>query len=202
METTQSYFIDLQNMIQTMPVEDIARVVDLLHEARMAQRHVFIMGNGGSAATATHFVCDLLKNTRAAGYPSIRAIGLTDNLATLTAMGNDEGYEAVFAQQLAALAQPGDIAIAISTSGQSANVLEAVQVARSMGVYTIGFTGRDGGTLGRLVDFNVLTRNPRADQTEDLHMIIAHAVTAALKERVKPLEIASQPVVVNTGSIA
>lgn len=189
METTELYFNDLHQMMQLMPVESIDRVIDILHDARMARRQVFVLGNGGSAATATHFVCDLLKNTRAEGYPSMRAIGLTDNLATLTALGNDEGYENIFAQQLAALAQPGDIAIAISTSGKSPNVLEAVKTARQIGAYTIGFTGRDGGVLGGMVDLNVLIPNHRADQTEDLHMIISHAVTAALKERAKSLAI-------------
>lgn len=189
METTQDYLTDLLHTMQMIPIENVDRVIEILHEARMARHQVFVMGNGGSAATASHFVCDLLKNTRETGYPSIRAIGLSDNMATLTALANDEGYENVFAEQLAALAQPEDILIAISTSGNSPNVLEAVKVARDMGVITIGFTGRDGGLLGRMVHLNVLTPNSRADQTEDLHLILSHTITASLKDRVKPVVI-------------
>lgn len=187
METTETYFSDLLHAMRLMPIDNIDRVIEILHEARLTRRQVFIMGNGGSAATASHFVCDLLKNTRAAGYPSMRVIGLTDNTATLTALGNDEGYENVFAQQLDALAQPGDIVIAISTSGNSPNVLEAILTAREIGAFTIGFTGRDGGQLGRMVHLNVLIPNNRADQTEDLHLILSHTVTASLKKRAEPI---------------
>jgi D-sedoheptulose 7-phosphate isomerase len=113
-----------------LPVESIARVVGILQEARVSGRQVFIMGNGGSASTATHFVCDLAKNTRRDELPHFRVIGLTDNMAMFSAYANDEGYEHVFEAQLANLIDSNDIVIGISASGNSRNVLNAMSLAK------------------------------------------------------------------------
>ncbi len=113
-----------------MPWETIHRTVELLHHARLSERQIFVMGNGGSASTASHMACDLGKNTDAPGYPRFRVISLVDNMAMLSAYANDVGYENVFAEQLANLLRKGDIVIAISTSGNSPNVLRAIELAK------------------------------------------------------------------------
>lgn len=182
MDAVNWYLKDLNKSITRLPLENIDMAIELLHEARINQRQILVMGNGGSAANASHFVCDLLKNTRVPGCPGFRVIGLTDNLATITAMGNDEGYENVFSMQLENLARPKDIVIAISTSGNSPNILEATKKANALGAITIGFTGRDGGKLGELVQLEIHVPNQRADQTEDIHLIVSHIITASLRE--------------------
>src|SRR5690606_27086931 len=130
---------------------------------RMNHKQIFIMGNGGSAATASHFVCDLAKNTRQPGWPGFRVIGLTDNMSIFSAYANDEGYENVFKQQLNNLLQPGDIVIAISGSGKSQNVIEAVEFANKLGAVTVGLTGMTGGTLKRISQLSVHIPNQRIE---------------------------------------
>ncbi|MCK4897441.1 MAG: SIS domain-containing protein, partial [Anaerolineales bacterium] len=136
MNHSRKYITDLQLTLGRLPVDLIEQVIAMLHDARLRNRQVFIMGNGGSASTASHFVCDLGKNTRRRGWPNYRVMGLTDNMAIFSALANDEGYENVFAQQLASFVQPGDIVIGISTSGNSANVVNAITLANKMGAKT------------------------------------------------------------------
>ena len=130
MEQIAAYIDVLQETLDRLPKSIIAQVIDILHHARMNGKQIFIMGNGGSASTASHFVCDLAKNTRKVGLPHYRVIGLTDNMAIFSAYANDEGYENVFAQQLANLIKPDDIVIGISASGNSQNVLNAISEAK------------------------------------------------------------------------
>src|SRR3970040_690455 len=127
MSQSRKYITELQITLDRLPVETIELVISMLHEARLSNRQIFIMGNGGSASTASHFVCDLGKNTRWRGLPNFRVMGLTDNMALFSALANDEGYENVFAQQLASFVHPGDIVIGISPSGNSANVVTGVR---------------------------------------------------------------------------
>jgi D-sedoheptulose 7-phosphate isomerase len=182
LEQIQNYIGDLQQTLALLPAEAIERAITMLHEVRLARRKVFIMGNGGSASTATHFVCDLAKNTRAAGQPDFRVIGLADNMAILSAYSNDEGYENVFSRQLASLVEPEDVVIAISTSGNSPNVLEAVRVASEAGARTIGFTGFDGGHLAGLVELDVHVPSSRIEQVEDIHLVLEHLMCLVLRE--------------------
>jgi D-sedoheptulose 7-phosphate isomerase len=144
------------------------------------------MGNGGSAATASHFVCDLAKNTRTSGCQDFRVIGLADNMAILSAYANDEGYENVFAMQLKNLVRPEDVVIAISSSGNSPNVLRAVELANEIGATTIGFTGHGGGQLGSIAKIEVRVPNQFADQIEDVHLILAHLISRRLRELAEP----------------
>ena len=146
-------------------------------------KQVFILGNGGSASTASHFVCDLGKNTRVPGIPNFRVMGLTDNIALFSALANDEGYENVFAQQLANHLQPGDVVIGISTSGNSKNVVNAIQLANSGGAKTIGFTGFDSGELGSIVDVNLHVPSQSIEHVEDVHLVLEHLITKALREK-------------------
>jgi len=179
-----NYVTALQETINQLPKEEIVQVMELLHSARLDGRQVFIMGNGGSASTATHFVCDLAKNTRKEGWPHYKAIGLSDNMALFSAYANDEGYENVFAQQLANLVMPEDIVIAISASGNSRNVLNAVSFAKSANATTIGFTGFNGGNLASMVDINIHVNSNIIEHVEDIHLMLEHMIVKSLRERV------------------
>lgn len=189
MERVANYITLLQQTIDQLPREEIVRVIDLLYSARFSGRQIFIMGNGGSASTASHFVCDLSKNTRREGWPHYKVIGLSDNMAVFSAYANDEGYENVFCEQLANLLMPDDIVIAISASGNSKNVLNAIQYAKNQNAFTIGFTGFDGGTLASLVDINLHIKSNIIEHVEDLHLVLEHMIIKSLKERVQAEEM-------------
>jgi D-sedoheptulose 7-phosphate isomerase len=183
MSIIQGYLNGIKSTIDQLPMGNIDEVIALLHNARINHKHVFIMGNGGSASTASHFVCDLAKNTRKSGWPEFRAIGLTDNMAIFSAYANDEGYENVFVQQLRNLLNPGDVVIGISGSGNSANVIRAIEYANSRGAVTIGFTGMTGGKLKGMVNYGVYVENDRIDEVEDIHMMLEHMICRVLMDR-------------------
>lgn len=182
MEQISEYIAMLQETINRLPVHLIAKVVEALQDARLNGRQVFIMGNGGSASTATHFVCDLAKNTRREGLPHYRVIGLTDNMAIFSAYANDEGYESVFASQLANLINQEDIVIGISASGNSSNVIRGMEEARKHKAFTIGFTGFDGGRLGTMVDLNIHVKSNVIEHVEDIHLMLEHMIVKTIKE--------------------
>lgn len=192
MKIIRQYLNDLHKTLDELSPVDIEAVIGLLSKARFEDRQVFIMGNGGSASTASHFVCDLAKNTRLEGVPHFRVIGLTDNMAMFSAVGNDEGYENVFASQLAGLLQKGDIVIGISTSGNSPNVLNGITLANARGATTVGFTGFDGGQLATVVDHHVHVPSDVIEHVEDAHLILEHLITMALRESL--LEAEGAPV--------
>ncbi len=186
MEEIQNYIVALKQTIDQLPTQLIADVIAVLQRARMQGNQVFVLGNGGSASTATHFVCDLAKNTRSDSLPHFRAIGLTDNMAIFSAYANDEGYENVFSNQLANLIRPNDVVIGISASGNSKNVLNAMEVARKHGAITIGFTGFDGGRLGQKVHINVHVRSNIIEHVEDIHLMLEHMIVKAIKDQINP----------------
>jgi D-sedoheptulose 7-phosphate isomerase len=186
MKQISLYISTLQETMNSLSIESVAKVVDILQEARVSGRQVFIMGNGGSASTATHFVCDLAKNTRRDESPHFRVIGLTDNMAMFSAYANDEGYERVFEAQLDSLIDPGDIVIGISASGNSKNVLNAVSLARQRRAVTIGFTGFDGGHLRSLVDVYIHVDSHVIEHVEDIHLMLEHMIVKTLKENLTP----------------
>ena len=183
MEYIQNYISNLQQTMDRLSQPLISDVIHTLQRARMQGSQVFIMGNGGSASTASHFVCDLAKNTRCDGLPHFRAIGLADNMEIFSAYANDEGYENVFSQQLINLIKPGDIVIAISASGNSKNVLNAVDEARKYGVTTIGFTGFDGGRLGQMVNIHVHVQSNIIEHVEDIHLMLEHIIVRTIKDQ-------------------
>jgi D-sedoheptulose 7-phosphate isomerase len=182
MKRVANYLSSLQQTMNELPQENIVSVIELLQAARLDGRQVFIMGNGGSASTATHFVCDLAKNTRQDGLPHFKVIGLTDNMALFSAYANDEGYENVFSQQLANLLESGDIVIGISASGNSRNVLNAIALAKTRKATTVGFTGFDGGQLAQMVDLNVHANSSIIEHVEDIHLMLEHMIVKALKD--------------------
>ena len=187
MKYIRNYLSVLQQTMDQLPLQLIADVIGVLQHARMQGNQVLIMGNGGSASTASHFVCDLAKNTRHEGLPHFRAIGLTDNMALFSAYANDEGYENVFSQQLANLIKPGDVVIGISASGNSKNVINAIEEAQKYNVTTIGFTGFDGGRLGEIVNINIHVQSNIIEHVEDVHLMLEHIIIKVIKEEVQSI---------------
>jgi D-sedoheptulose 7-phosphate isomerase len=187
----QDYFTTLQGVLNRLPVGDISRVVDEILDAGSRGSTIFLLGNGGSAATASHFACDLAKGTQIRGQRSFRVIALTDNVPLITAWGNDTAYDRIFAEQLRPLVQVNDLVIGISGSGNSPNVLEAMRVANEAGAQTIGWTGFQGGKLKDLVDLCVIVPSNSMEQIEDVHLILEHAVCTSLRTVRQPARIPS-----------
>ena len=183
--TLEEYVATMQDVLTALPMAAIERTVDVLYNAWATRRQVFIMGNGGSASTASHFVCDLAKNTRVAGVHPVRVSAFSDNLALFSAFANDEGYDNVFAGPLAAQLMPGDVVIGISTSGNSVNVLKAIELANRMGAFTIGFTGFDGGKLGAMASLHVHVTCDCIEQVEDVHLMLEHMICMAVRRRIE-----------------
>jgi|GEM_PF-56479 len=182
-EYLHGYVRCVSGTLAALPWADIARAMEALHDARLRRASVFLCGNGGSAATASHFVNDLNKGANAAGLPRFRAIGLTDNVPLLTAWSNDTEYANAFVEPLRNLARPGDVWIGISGSGNSPNVVNAARFARQMGLTTIGLVGGQGGQLAGLVDVPVVVGNACMEQIEDVHMVLEHAIVSGLRDR-------------------
>ena len=187
----QDYFKTLQGVLNRLPVGNITRVVEEILEAGWRGSTIFLLGNGGSAATASHFACDLAKGTQIRGQRSFRVIALTDNVPLITAWGNDTAYDRIFAEQLRPLVQPNDLVIGISGSGNSPNVLEAMRVANEAGARTIGWTGFQGGKLKDLVDLCVIVPSHSMEHIEDVHLILEHAVCTSLRTVRQPAQTPS-----------
>jgi len=175
------YLSEVADTLTRLPVENIARVIEVLREVRARRKRVFVFGNGGSAATSSHFACDLSKGATNREQPRIRAVALVDNMPVFSAWANDSSYENVFAEQLENLLEPGDVAIGISGSGNSPNILKGVEKAREMGAFTIGFIGFEGGKLKELVDLPVIVPSNCMEQIEDIHLLLCHLITVCLR---------------------
>jgi D-sedoheptulose 7-phosphate isomerase len=184
MDSIDRYLDDTYEMVRALPRDDIRRVVEAVRSVRESGRRIFVMGNGGSAATASHMACDLAKASIEKGGKRIMVMALTDNTALMTALANDSTYEDMFAGQLLNLVQPGDLVIAISGSGNSPNVLKAVEAAKLAGATTVGFTGEPGGRLREMADIVVMVPSGRIEQAEDGHLILEHAIAVALRDGV------------------
>lgn len=176
MAIIDTYLNDEAQLLRQMPREPLLRAAQILCDARRDGKCIFIFGNGGSAASASHFTVDLIKGAVDPAKPRIKIICLNDNVPTLTALANDVGYDVVFAEPLASLAQEGDVALAISGSGNSANVLRAMAVARARKLTTIGLTGFSGGKLKDLVDVPIIVPSTSMQLIEDAHLVILHAI--------------------------
>ena len=174
-----SYIAELLDQLDYAAID---RVGGLLEAARLHGRTIFIVGNGGSAATASHLACDLALGPRGLGGKAYRAISLSDNNALLTAAGNDVGYETVFSEQLKTLLAPDDVVLAISASGNSPNIIEAVEYANRVGAMTIALTGFDGGRLRHVAREYIHIATPKGDYgpVEDLHLMVNHLISSYL----------------------
>jgi D-sedoheptulose 7-phosphate isomerase len=192
----RDYTAQLQGLVERLPYADIDRVLAEIVGAGERGSTVFLLGNGGSAATASHFACDLAKGTQQPGVRPFRVLALTDNVPLITAWGNDTSYDRIFAEQLRPLVQPHDVVVGISGSGNSPNVLEAMRVARQAGAITIGWTGFQGGQLKDLVDVCVIVPSNSMEQIEDVHLIMEHALCTTLRRIRQPISVYSDPFVV------
>lgn len=185
MESINRYIAELEQMMQAISLPNLAAVLGILEQVYRNGHRIFVMGNGGSAATASHFALDLAKNTITVGAPRLKAISLTDHVPLITAWSNDTAYEHIFSEQLANMIEAGDAAIGISASGNSPNVINALNLANRSGASTIGLLGATGGKLKDIVDAYVLAPGQNIEQEEDAHMILAHIITRHMREVVR-----------------
>src|SRR5437588_4655653 len=181
MESVSTYFSEVEQMLHAISLPDLHQALDILEEAYHDGRRIFILGNGGSAATASHFALDLAKNTIMPGAPRLKAISLTDHVPLITAWSNDTAYEHTFTEQLANMIEPGDVAIGISSSGNSPNVINALRLAKELGASTIGLLGAKGGKIKEIADAYVLAPGQNTEQEEDAHMLLAHVITRHMR---------------------
>ena len=180
------YFDNYGAVLAALPYSNIEQVADELYRAYLEDRRVLLFGNGGSAALASHFACDLGKGTTVPGRTSkrFRALSLTDNMPLLTVWANDTCYDRVFAEQLLNFLQSGDIAFGISGSGCSPNVLLALEAARQAGAINIGLTGFKGGKMRDLCDLCIIIPSDNMQIIEDLQLSITHALFTILRHRI------------------
>ncbi|MEZ4836817.1 MAG: SIS domain-containing protein [Caldilineaceae bacterium] len=180
------YMAGIKRSLDSIPAQQMTAVAEMLLEAYRHDRMVAVLGNGGSAATASHMACDMGKTILGTNFdanrPRFRVMALNDNMPLITAWANDVAYERVFAEQVRTWMQAGDMLIVISGSGNSANVVAAVEAARERGVYTIGFLGFSGGMLKDMVDYAVTVPSNNYGYIEDVHMIFVHMLTAYIRE--------------------
>lgn len=176
MSFVQGYKSELLNAIDAIDLQKVDQIIDIFKRARAEGRHIFTCGNGGSASSASHFVCDVVKGASYNREQKFKITSLVDNMATMLAYANDVTYDCVFVEQLKNFAGPGDVVMAISGSGNSPNVVNAVEYANGVGCETIALTGRDGGKLGALAKLNLNVGVPHMGRIEDAHMIVCHMV--------------------------
>lgn len=176
------YLRDMQTILDRIDPAPVAAAIAALHAARLGGRQVFVMGNGGSASTASHMVCDLAKNTRGSGWPLFKVFGLADNMALLSALSNDYGYENAFVRQLEPVLGPDDVVVAISTSGNSPNVLRAAALAHERAALVIGLTGFDAGALAALSHVHLHIPSDCVEHVEDAHLMLEHLMVKSLRE--------------------
>ncbi len=174
MNQIRFYLEDVSRLLGELPAEQLDGLVQRLLEAYDQGRQVFLLGNGGSAATCSHIVTDLQKCIYLAGNRTFRAMALTDSIPLITAWANDTAYEHVFAEQLRPWVQPGDLVFCVSGSGNSPNVLNAARLGREMGAYVVALAGYQGGKLAPLADESVIVRCDNMQRIEDCHMVVLH----------------------------
>jgi len=184
----QEYLTDIKRLLGSVEenlINEIDKLVSTLIEARENKNTIFIMGNGGSASTASHFVGDLSKGTIVDGFPRFKAVALTDNIPNMLAWANDEGYEQIFVEQLKNLMEPGDIVIGISASGNSVNIIKAIEYANRNGGLTVGLSGGDGGKLVKCAQESIHVPSSYMQRVEDIHLLIEHLLTSLIREEQK-----------------
>lgn len=185
MEKIKAYLQKAQSAISQISPKNIDQFLEILWKAYLNERTIFIFGNGGSAANASHFAQDLTKGTVdfQTNTKRFRVIGLVDNVASITALANDIGYDAVFEQQLIGLAKPDDIAIAVSCSGNSPNVVKAIKKAKEFNMTVVGFTDSRGGEVGKLSDCWIPAPTEEVCLAEAVHSVVMHLCVEYLKEK-------------------
>jgi len=184
MEAMKNYLETVTEILKRLPHSMIEQIMECIYKTYLNDCFIFLLGNGGSAATASHLACDLGKGTVAPGRKRMKVMSLTDNLPLITAWANDTQYEDIFAEQLAHFISSGDLVMGISGSGKSKNVLNALKLAKECGALTIGLTGFDGGEMKDMVDYCLIVPSTNMQQIEDCHLIITHLIFSLLRDRI------------------
>lgn len=185
----RSYVAELTKVLGEIQADSISEVISILIDSYRRRCRVFVIGNGGSAATASHMAVDLGKTVLADAPPDaerFNVTALTDNVPWITAIANDINYDAVFSEQLRNLVSAGDLVIAITGSGNSPNIVHGVQTARALGAATVAFLGFDGGQVRDIVDHFVLIPSNDYGYIEDAHLVLNHMITGYLKLALSP----------------
>jgi D-sedoheptulose 7-phosphate isomerase len=183
-KTASSYIAEMARVVGLIDPIAVERFAEIVFNAWRDDRHVFVFGNGGSAYTSSHFVTDLVKTASVEGKKRLHAISLLDNVGLTTAIGNDMAYEDIFRFTLESYAAKGDIAIGISCSGNSPNLLRACEWAKESGLTVIALTGFSGGKVKNLANLHINVPSENYGVIEDLHLSIAHIVAQGLKARI------------------
>lgn len=178
----QDFLIQLETVLESISPDAVFQAIELLLETRATRHRVYVIGNGGSAATASHLACDLIKTAQVAGCDPLRVFALTDNIPLFSAWANDAAYEDAFAEQISAFVDPGDVVFAISASGNSPNVVNGLAAGRGRGARTIGLLGFDGGLARPLADIALHVPCFDYGLVEAAHLAIVHALTVAIRE--------------------
>ena len=176
----KDYATQITGCLNSLQFDKLEDLVDLLWRKITDKKKIVVFGNGGSASTASHFVCDLAKGVFTGGGPRIKALSLNNCIPLMTAWANDESYDSIFVEPLANYLEEGDLVIGISASGNSPNVLRAIEYANSRGAVTVGLGGKGGGKLAELAQLSIVVKSDSYEEVEDIHMIIAHMVKVAL----------------------
>ncbi len=179
----KDYLLAVQDVLAHLDHEVVDRMIDVIWRGYEEGRTLFVFGNGGSAALASHFACDIGKGTVAGRAKRLKTIALTDNVALITALANDKAYDEIFSEQLESLAEKGDIALAISGSGNSPNVIRGLEAGRRLGVQTLVLTGFAGGRAKTLADLCLIVPSDSMQHIEDAHLCATHAIFLAIRQR-------------------
>ena len=188
------YFQEMDEVIRTISRKDVDNIIELLFDAWKRGSTVFIIGNGGSASTATHFACDLSKCTIVSDKPRFKVLSLTDNVPLTSAWTNDAGFGNLFSEQLRGFVKEGDVVIALSVHGGvgedkagpwSQNLVKAMQFAKERKAFTVGFSGFDGGVMKEIADECVVVPFPSTPQVESFHLALEHLICFCLKEKIE-----------------
>lgn len=181
-EYIEKYLDGIRKQTEVMDQDTFIRIIEVLKTAREDGKQIFLMGNGGSAATANHFVCDFGKNAVKGDEGRFKIVSLCDSISYITAYGNDMGFENIFLEPLKNLVEYGDIVLAISVSGNSPDIIKAVEFAKSKGCIVIGLTGFKGGKLKEMSDININADMEAIEAVEDVHSIILHMIVYCFKQ--------------------
>ncbi len=184
-DSVKGYIDGVKSLLDEIPQNQIEEITEVILNAYRSGKNVFILGNGGSASTASHFACDLNKTIAVEGKARLKAMSLTDNVALMTAICNDINYDSVFKEPLVGFLNNGDVVICISASGNSPNVLEAARYAKSKRAVVIGFIGFDGGTLREIADNSIVLYSDDYGQVEGVHSVLTHLISREVGRRIK-----------------
>lgn len=177
-----SYIAHQKGTLDTIPLEKVSEIIGIFREALVKDQQIFVFGNGGSAANASHFVTDLGKGSSDKTWRRFRCMSLNDNTPWITALGNDYAYDEIFLRQLMNFAKKGDIVFVMSVSGNSPNLVKACSWAKDNGIYVIALVGGKKGTLARIADVVVAVEDTHYGRVEDAHMGVCHMIAYAFME--------------------